>query len=379
MSRPRTAFRLGIVCAIAVLCIGCLNAKKIQSFRYDADDDSFHSLTIYAHVHSARTKDHEWLAQLWKDRERLIFPGAWISIFDEPAYLKVSANEFQEINLGERHKKAPPVERTLPLGKITVLPGEFFLSPEKTLCYHHRVAVPGEVVDAILLDESRASAENAAEAVDNELERRKDGGKRKTWEEVRRQLVAEILQVDRAAGDKAKPEKRKTTEDVHPFMALDDTSLTLLGKMTSERTRITWREKATLYISLPLSAADCRELKATFDVAKAAVVELVKRELTGEAKQLEALRVAEKAVSVEVQETGGRSHVVLTADLPPLSRFDFLSATEDHKLEKPEASKAAEYQSTLDAIRKHGIPIREDVDIRRLLKEFTTAGKKSAE
>jgi hypothetical protein len=385
MSCRTTAFRLGAgaLCLLAALSAGCVSAKKTLSARYGAADDSFHVLTVYAHIRSAEASDHDWLAQLWKDRERLIFPAAWIAIFDEPACLRISDHEYQQIGLGRRGKTPPATERTtLPLDKITIVPGEFFLSPEKTLCYYHRLRVPGEVVDAILALENKSLAEGIAQGGTNELARRKKAGKTKSWKEARQQVVAAILQINKPA-DTAKPPKEKAASEGdadNPLMVLDETSLGLLRGLADDGPRICWREKGVFHTALSLSAPDCREAKATFDAAKEAMLQLANRDWAAKqpnAKDAEALlRLAEEAVRLDVQEAKGVSRVVATIDVAKLTAASAAREAADFKLDKPDDGKEGEYERTLAAIRGHEIPIRQELDVARLVREFATPGNK---
>ncbi len=384
MPCPKIALhvRAWSICLVALLSGCALNAKKAHSLRYDADADTFQVLTVYAHIHGA-AKDHAWLAQLWTDRERLIFPATWLALFEEPAYLRLSGGEYRRINLSQRDKTAQPAERpAVPLDKITITPGEFFLSPEKTLCYYHRLNVPGEVVDALLRQEGKSLVEGLTENAEKEIARRKAGGKKLPWAPVRRRLVdasARFGEPDPPV--KSEKQKAKSNDDLDPWLALDEASLDLLRGLPSQGAPVCWREKGTLHAGVPLSAADCREAKDTFDAAKHTLLQRAKRQrdhADAESKRAAALQVAIEAVGLEVQEVGGgRTRIVASVDVNRLSRAD-LSAIGDGEWERPDADQARGYEQTVAAIRQRKIPIREDVELGRLLRDFAAPAKEAS-
>lgn len=344
-----------------VLLAGCLDAEVNECVRYDSKTDSFHVLKLYTHVYALSEPGSQHLAAIWRNRDHLILgPAMYYPQEDEeiavigvePSLVRVGAKGYYVFNTvaNAEGEKATLEQSPFPLDAIVIRPGTFFLSPEKTLCYYHEVVIPGKFVDEIIAWMDRDIRRSMAESAKAERDRREGSDRRLSWEEFRKQVDAD-------------------PSEAYFFDYLDDESLEALSKKAAEDGKLLARDGLTLQLSLPLSAADCRELAASFDRIKKVLAKELRKEIERGTKEMklpergliskstmEALLVSIAGPQCQARVDGKR--VVMSLDASVV-----LAAMEPKDLDfgKPKADKQQQYRDTIAYLRKHEVPIDEQL------------------
>jgi hypothetical protein len=352
---------------------GCLLGEVNDFVRYDAGRDVFHVLKIYTHIAGRKGSERRHVVDMWKERERLIVLPEPLPIFSrEPALLRTTAHEFTPVNLGDPDKTPEGAARTeADLSSIEIRPGQFFLSNEQTLCYHHEVAIPGPIVDAAIGELNRDFVHALREGVSQEQKRRAKGGAGVSWEDVRTRIRKAL---DGSAEGSGEPVD--DNRDPNPLMMLDDASLGRLYEEADRGLQAFSRDGAVLRLSLPLSSRDCEEAKATFDVAMqfvslmagtkefAAQFEHAGTQLAGRALVTAFLKL--RGGPLVLENDGGR-RIVASVDLGAI-----LEAIDprEHPFAAAQPDEQNNYRKTLALLKKHEIPIADGLTPQQIALEF---------
>ncbi|MEI8196445.1 MAG: heavy metal-binding domain-containing protein [Phycisphaerae bacterium] len=167
---------------------GCLQAKRREAVRYDAATDTFHVLRLYTDITAADAADVQHLAALYANRDHMLLYDP-VAIFKEAAAVRLGKDEVLQVSLGE-HEVRPDVTKTdLDFSQVTITPGQFFLSPNKTLCYYHQMSAPGTFIDQLLAKGSVALRTQLVAEIKKERARRHIGGQRESLDLAQQRLL----------------------------------------------------------------------------------------------------------------------------------------------------------------------------------------------
>jgi hypothetical protein len=278
-----------VVKVIGCLCLlgaGCVEGQVRDLVHYDKETDSFHCLEVYSNLitqekNEKEKKDLDHLQQLWEKRAAIIInpiqdPIQFLFFGSKFAYERKEKHKFIEVSLGNPDHNAPEVRTSkIDLDAITIIPGEFYLNKYKTLSYYQQIVISGKTVDDILEEITPPIAQTVVTEVDKQLQLAAKGtGKRLTWDEIRTNIVAELINKN-AAGPKDSNQGK--------LGPLEPASLRLLIKAATDKSLKLSRSHAVFSLVIPLSERDVREAITTFDFIKeAAVAEANKKGKTGE-------------------------------------------------------------------------------------------------
>lgn len=378
-------FACGLIACACFLLSGCLKGKVSTFVRYDADTDTFHQLTVYTNIASTDADELDHLASLWRNRNHL-FPAP-VGILGQPALLRLSGSEYRTIVLEEPPSSDNEIQRaTIPLDQIEIRPGCLFLSKDDTLgCYHH-VIIPGKVADAALKHIAEEASESFVGAVSKEQERRREGGKRLSWNALRWKLLTEIAkakkeladgdnrpsatEADSDASETTAENKDEPTEvEQNPLAYLDDASLEALLR-EADAPKLFRRRGGELQISVPLSEADCRQAKVTWEMIEEECLALLRRAMT---KAIESDTSSQKLpaeflgkVMALATPTGkpykvaidDGNRLTLAVDIDRLLR---LHAEFPRDFGKPNPDASLAYRMTVASMKGQGFAMRDDV------------------
>lgn len=349
---------------------GCLSAKYFAMVRYDEAKDEFTFLNVYQRISTATPGDSQYLYQLWRNRDHLIrLPN--VDIFTMPAFLRMSQAKYVPINLGEAPPKLEAVETAISLDQIRILPGTFFLRGADTLCYYDQVVLPGKVIDQALPMFAKTVAPAMTEAIDKEVQRRKDGGKTVEWAKYRRELMeglhsaANPTTVPATAAAGAEPK-------IDPMQVLDDESLQLLRKGVADGSMTLTREKQVFRFILPLSNADARQVDQTWH----ALLHAIKTEApkaTPETPTLAAMAKLQSAFALSTRPNAVELKINLAIIIDQLPEI----ASMTKPLSDPTPQELKSMRDTITALRAQGAPIDEKLTVEQLAKDFLTGTVKS--
>lgn len=329
------------------LLAGCLESDVTRHMKYNAEDDSFEILSVFSHIQAQTAADLDHAGDLYKVRSNLIHPIAPIAIFTQPAWIRKSASEYVETNLGAGTDGAPEMKKTkIDLDSITVKPGKFFVNKNGMPAYYHRIVVPGKAFDGLLAEFDKFIKELTADSVKGERKRRAEGHPILT----RAQVLAVFTRESREKID------RKNI-GTFPFNACSEESLALLAERAAEGKLHVIRDQARFSIALPLTPADAKEIAEMLKLGKRKILESAEKE-----------DVAPHFVAIvesfrtEVADSGS---VTLSIDLGKL-----LSDGAD----EPESSKRdgnhLDNTTVVAGLKERGIPFDEKLTHETVVKEF---------
>ncbi|MDB5357268.1 MAG: hypothetical protein JWN24_3721 [Phycisphaerales bacterium] len=372
--RRYRAFRFGVITAglilIAVSISGCLDARESILGRYDADKDQFVFLNIYQRMGGQNAQDFDYLEKLWKNRDHLITPPI-PSFLGKISYLRISDTEFAKLNLqNAAHGEISP--SPLPLDKVTVKPGQFFLRGSDALCYYDQIVVPGSFADATLKLLNLEAKKNIDTAIAAERDRRVKGGAVVSWAAFRKATVENLRKQNvtaEANPDAAKPDPAPNAAAPEPaantdvMTVLSNASLEKLEKGFSDVWLV--RDKAIFRATISMDEADAKETLATIAAVRAELADEVKR--PGHDPDLD------KQVSVlAVIESGSPKPGVIELSVDATELFPRVEAMMDPKAALPAPSRddAARGHDALAAIKAKEIPINEKVTVEQIVADF---------
>ncbi|HKD38044.1 MAG TPA: hypothetical protein VKB78_14625 [Pirellulales bacterium] len=343
-------------------CCGCLKADIFHFFSYDSANDSFKVTALYVDIAAENPADRDHLADLWRQRAKIITNPFEINIFGgHRAILRIGAQKYQIIDMASSSKEPPPVETAdVPLDAIGIQPGKFFLSGDNRLCYYHQITVPGNTVDEIAALASKAIRKVLVNEIPLELKRRVAGGKTPTWEDMRREVSA-LPGASKKSGEPPNPGagggstvKGDNQQNEKSGLPIDDVSLNLIERAAQSGKLTVNRQGAEFSVAIPLSANDCREAKQTFDLAVKAFAERQKGAARAGADIPE-------LISMVQAENDHDQRLLIKLNLSRLARLD----GGDNALRDPKL--APRYAETIEFARTHEIPIDEKVSLKEVL------------
>jgi hypothetical protein len=355
----RPALVVCVLLAAALWLCGCLQTQEAIIGRYDADKDQFVFLNIYQRIAGEKPEDYDYLQVLWNNRDHLITPPM-PNMLGKTSYLRLSPKTYYQINLGDKPGSLETLESPVPLDQVKVLPGKFFLRGEDALCYYDQIVVPGALADQVLKALSDKAAEAATAGVNEEIERRKNGGKPAAWEDVRKAIVTNVHE---------KPQAKPEGEDEHKtdmIRAMADESLQKLLAAARDHTAPFVREKSVFRVTVPLAEKDAGEFLATLKALREATEEEVKKpdhDKDTENQQLvlsavEAGAVAGKGVALSVDAVTLFPRVQKAMD--PVAELAAPGTPED----------ALRAHQAVEAIRGKNIPIDAKTTVQQIMADF---------
>jgi hypothetical protein len=347
---------LGVGLALACLAgAGCVEGEVRTFLAYDRGTDSFKCLEVYTNLSAVDKKDHDHLAALYAKRGTIITNPIDIHIFGRTAYERKGKHSYQAISLGQPQTKEPETRKTkVDLSMIRVIPGEFYLNTHGNLSYYHQVVVPGKTIDALLVEVKPLVAKGLAELAEEQIKLATKGKARKlTWDELRKELVAEIRK------DKAKAAPKKKEEELLPF---EEESLRLLKKAGEDGSVVLGRTGDDFRIVVPLTKKDSEEVVTTAALARKTIAGVVKKGGAADKGVLELL------AGVRLRQVEGG--VEVTASFTKLAKA--LRSFEGLNLNPaPDPKKAKGYQALLAAMQGGGIKINKEGPPRALIEAYT--------
>ena len=347
---------VGAVCLtlIATILSGCLNMEETVLGRYDAAKDEFVFLNLYQRISGEKPEDFEYLYGLWKNRDHLVtppFPG----ILGKTSFLRQSAKQYAQINLGSAPASLEPQEALMPLEGLTVKPGTFFLRGADTLCYYDQIIVPGKYFDDAIVPVLR---EGVAESIDKEIARRKEGGKRWTIEEFRARSIKNMQET----GDTRKPAEEGPDD---PLQVLSNDTLKMWSAGLADGTLTVVRKGPAFSVRLPGTEADVKGFIG--------LIEALRDENDKQVKDHpEKKDIAVYKKLTDVFEVKSASATVMEIQLDVTRFFAAAEAVQPPLMElKPADEKTIENaRNAVDAIRTKGVPIDQKLSVDQVLAGF---------
>ena len=228
---------------------GCVSLEPTALVRYDKNSDTFDVLTVIEDIRFEHDREAQHLAELWDKRAQWI-PFHLDDGFLEFSVLRDGAHQMRPWSMG--NEWGDPMNVKVDLSKIKVFPGEFFTNEQSGLAYHHRVELPGAVLDDMMKELMAALRPELESWLTKELDSNEP---QFTWEMVRARLKHD-------AGDETvKLNEPKSSEPRSPF------SMETLSAMLESQVVIT-RDGSVVKVEIPMSPTDQSELIRTFELVK---------------------------------------------------------------------------------------------------------------
>jgi hypothetical protein len=351
---------------LAVWLSGCLECQESILGRYDADKDQFVFLNLYQRIGGQKPADYDYLEQLYNNRDHLVTPPI-PNMLGKTSYLRLSAKTYYQLNLGDRPNALEPQETPLPLDQVKVLPGQFFLRGPEALCYYDQIVVPGAFVDQTLKFLGGKAAESIAQAVREEIDRRKGGGKAIPWAELRQNMVNSIEKKEEAAA--AAPNQGEDEHKTDPIRAFSDESLQLLTAAAENGAGFS-RSKSVFRFVLPLADKDVTE---ALDVLKT-----VRATLAAQLQKPDHDKdIATQALLIEAMEAKPLPGKGLELSTDAVAFFPRVQKAMDPTAELPapqDPDAALRFKTAVETMRGKGIPISDSLTVPQILADFQ-AGK----
>jgi hypothetical protein len=369
---------VALLCAAGLILpavvAGCLDADVRNLARYDAQKDQFTFLNLYQDISGQKPADLEHLHALWRNRGHIIDPPT-PNILGKMAYLRLSPTRFATMNLGQPTESLASGDSPVPLDRIEVRPGKFFLTDPQTLCYYDQTVVPGEVVDQLLPVLHKALVESMATGAAEERERRAAGGRPGDWAEATREAVDDVRGVEKPDKPEAPPppEGQDAAADEpdgdEPISLFDEESLALWEKAAEPGAVTLAREGRVFRVTMPLSDADLRRADAMLKAIREAVeAEVAKPDHALAADQSKA------AMDVLKIDTSKPRTLAVAADLVAVfDAADRLAAAEAADVEPAapqEPGAVNNSQKTIAFLRQRGVPLDEKTTVEQVRKGF---------
>jgi hypothetical protein len=282
-----------LFCLLLLLgCLGCVKAQRSMVLRYDTAKDELHCLHFYANIAGESPDDLAYLQDLWRNRAHVIpqlpFPMGEFQIFGENALLRSGARELLVIPLEARRLRPTGIPTSFDLTAIDIRPGHFFLNDERNLCAYHYVVLPGPAISGLVEINSATLRKTFGADALREVERRRNGGKRPLWNDVRLNMIKQLIASSDAPPMPIKEQPKKDVAPAGPFVAFEDASLRLLLAAVNDNSLTIRRDRMTLSLSMILTETDCRQIQVTFDTYKELLDDEVKagRDPSGNKKNL---------------------------------------------------------------------------------------------
>jgi hypothetical protein len=350
----------------ALLCpifSGCIESEIFTLARYDPKDDSVRCIQVYTNICAAQKADLDHLVSLWERRESIIIQP--VELPGLPAFERKGKNKYCSIDLGELAKKQSEVTSTdVDLDSIKVIPGEFYLNAHLNLCYYHQIVVPGKTIDALLKEVIPFVTRELADFAKHQVEL---AGMKKakiaTWDELRKELVEELVVVEDVKNNPMKKNDEKKDEELTPLEMASLQMLIIAGK---DKALQVSRNKEFITAIVPLSKKDCHELIATFDFVRKACDERIKSGKLVEPGVPEAL----EAFKLKYVDGSG---LEVSADMTKLAKAMTALHAKDGKIDfdpAPSEEMKNVCKATVASVQGRAIAIKKSLSIKDVVAEF---------
>lgn len=322
-NRARAARALVVVAmaaAVATALTSCISAQERDYVKYNAGRDEFSMLMVLSDIQGNDQDDLSYLEALYRNRDHWLAPavpgGANLMPVLAGSILRTGDKTYTPLNIfASRPTSLESATTAVDLSSVKVLPGAFFTEGGK-LGYYQAVTVPGKVIDGALAEMSQAAiGDDVGKGIQEELDRRSGGGKVATWDQLKAQVLKTIT-MDAPAQPPA-----DAAEELTPLNVLSPESLKALQAAAAAKTLTLKRDKTTLLVSLPITAADAAGAQDLWKATLAKTDQAVKEaKETPENKEriagARALLAAGKLVTVEAGTSGLKASMdlVLFAD-----------------------------------------------------------------
>lgn len=379
----RFLLSLLLVSLFGIFSVGCLQAKRREAVRYDAAMDTFHVLRLYTDITAQGPEDVKHLAALYTNRDHILLFDP-IAIFKEAAAVRLDKEQALPISLGE-HQARPDVFKTdLDLSQVNITPGQFFLSPAKTLCYYQQMSAPGKFIDQLLAKGSEALRTELLKEITQERDRRKNGGQRLPWEMARQEIVNGVDPAPAAPNvPDTGPVKSTATEPARPGPSMvvfySDVSLAALDKCISDKTLTLARQGSTINLNFTVTSEDARAMCDNFTQLRTALH--VRADATPQAvesarRKRAAIVQIFDALTITSPQNGSICASVEAVDIVD-RLMAVVDAEEAAKTDSPAATPAPQAVPTtrpleriIDGLRERGVPINEKLALPDIIPAF---------
>lgn len=362
--------RYALLLLVLLLCplVGCkwnlfdLDERVVVCGKYNDNTDIFSLLFVHTHLEANNEEAIQRLVKCWESREQVI-PLFGCHFF---ALRRVSTDSYRQI--GDGLEGSDLLTSSVPLDEITITPGNFFLGPDNTLSYTHRIDFPGRVLDRLLALGEVEIRSQLKRSVERELQRRRDGGAVVSWDAIRSEILRQLETDPTEAGQPA----TATNLQLPSFeRCLSETSLKKLldaagGKLGPRRSG------KVVSLTYPVAEDDGEQLVALGDLLRD---KRFKKRMENEFL-FKLFRLSTESLSITKARGEG---VTISFQLPlPINQLPLLVTVEEPKpadeQKKEEAVRPTtkdKQQATLVAIEtKHKLPVLKDVTVNELLAHF---------
>lgn len=356
MSTHRSSiFRVVFLLSMSTLCTGCVRTEKRDFVKYDEQNDTFDLLRIFANIRATGPEDFDRLETIWKRRDSILFnpmlPDLFADFTGPSIFFKKSKRNYALSDFDCVIDFDGDVQQTnIDLDSIRIIPGEFYVNSHQRLNYYHRIVVPGAIVDQMINEFKATIAASIEKFAEERLDPANNQGvERMTWDDVRKEIVAQILddkQSDSPGARRAAPFEPASLRMLHKVVA--DSSLTI------ERTR------DEIKIVTPMTNRDAREVENTFDYLTKTTSERI--ELGNADKNLLLTQKFLNTLGLRVVENTGLEITVKPMIYFAAKENDFDPAPANPKIISP--------RSMIRSLEARGVKINQSFSIKELAKEF---------
>ncbi|HVX83570.1 MAG TPA: hypothetical protein VH253_02015 [Phycisphaerae bacterium] len=393
------AGRVAMVVVMAGMAAGlssCISAVERDYVTYDAGKDEFRMLMVLRGIQAKDSEDVAYLKALYANRDHWItpaVPGGYVAGLLADSLIRMGDHDFSVLNMyASRPTNVDKTTTGVDLSQVEVVPGEFFVEAggqggagadgKPALGYYQALRVPGKVVDGALAELSAAAQSgDLTKGIDEELLRRKDGGKVYTWADLRAQTLKDITLEDAAsqpadaAGGAAGAEGATTQgggpEAINPLMVMEEGSLKQMMGALADRSLKLAREKTVVSLAVPMSAKDAAGFKGLLEacVSRAREVSAGAKETEENAEklyQMRALAVVGGQLKLEAGAGGG-----LKTSVDVVGLVDAVGQLPERRVDLNQKNgQEGELVDVVAALKESGVPVDEKLTAAEVVKEF---------
>ena len=341
--------------SMSTLCAGCVKTEKRDFFKYDEKTDAFDLLRIFTNIKLSSPEDSDRLATIWKRRDSILFNPTLLDLFADFAgpsiYFKKSKNSYVLSNFDSIIDFDGDVQRTnVDLDSIRIVPGELYVTPHQGLNYFHRIVVPGAIVDRLIDEFQPKIADSIGKYAEERLKAaNRQGVDRTTWDDARKEIVAQILD-----------DEKSDSPEAHRSAPFEPASLRMLLNAVADSSFTIRRAGAEIELVAPMTNRDAREVVKTFDYLNKKTAERIK--IANADKNLLCIQ---KVLNTLVFRVVANPGVEITVK-PSI----YFAAAEEDFDPAPANAKNVTPISTIRQIEARGVKINRSFSIHELAKEF---------
>jgi len=349
--------------ALALSLSGCLDADKISTVSYDAKADAFTVLRLYINIHGDQPEDAKNLLAMYANRDHILPVELW-SILGEKGIMRMS-DGVREVDLGKATMDVGEIKPPFDISTLENKPGKFFANTDGNICYYHQITIPGAAMDKMVAWAQDEAQKQIAKLAADEIDSRKLGGKRVSWDHQRKILQGGIRGLPEA------DRERQGEGETMLISAMDDASLQLLADAAKKNAFTLSRKAGVFRAAAKISPDDAREIKATLAMVRAELQNQIEggagmtREDIGAAMIVDALDVT----------TAADGRVEAGADIAKLAPL--VSKLQVAAIKAPDATKADDYKRIADGVSGAKPPMDDEMTPAQALEKFNKGGLKS--